>query len=73
MAPRQISKQQKPTGSVDGSSFRKQQRKPTRQSDRLSTKAAAQDSNINIGDDGDEGDFEPTSTHYLEMAWLNIR
>lgn len=68
MAPGQISKQQKPTGSVDASSFRKQERKPTRKSDRLSTKAAPQDSNINIGDDGHEGDFEPASTHYLDMA-----
>lgn len=71
MAPGQISKFQKPTGSVDGSSFQKQEKKPIRQSDRLSRKAAPQDSNICIGDDGREGDFEPSPTHYLDKGWLN--
>lgn len=63
MAPGKISKPAKPTGSVEGSSFRKQERKETRQSTRLSEKTAPQDSDINIGEDKHEGDFEPTSTH----------
>lgn len=73
MAPGKISKHEKPTGSVEGSSFRKQERKSTRQSIRLSEKAAPQDSNINIGEDEHEGDFEQTPTHYIHMAGLNIK
>lgn len=71
MAPGQISRQYKPTGSVDGSSFRSQESRRSRQSDRLSRKAAPQDSNISTGDDGHEGDFIPSPTYYLDKAWLN--
>lgn len=73
MAPGQISKHQKPTGSVEGSSFCKQERKPIRQSTRLSKKDTSQHSNINIGEDECEGDFEPTPTYYIDMTRLNIK
>lgn len=63
MALGKISKPEKPTGTVEGSSFRKQERKATRQSTRLSKKTAPQDSDINIREDEHEGDFELTPTH----------
>lgn len=72
MATGKISKHQKPTGSVKDSSFSKQERKPTRQSTRLSKKAAPKDSNINIGEDGHECELESTSTYYIDIAKLNI-
>lgn len=60
MAPGKISKLQKPTGLVEASSpsFRTQERKPTRQSARLSKKAAPQVSNTHVGDEEHAGELE---------------
>lgn len=73
MAPGQIARNQKPTGSVEGSCFRKLERKSTRQSLRLSKKPAPKESNIKISEDGHKGELEPSSTYYIGIAKLNIK